>query len=124
MKHFIIGILLTAYGLSLMGPLLPLLDYGLRYDYYAEVLCENKDKPELHCNGTCKLAQMLKAQEEATHDPVHTMSEPLILGMDVPQVCCQTCASPFILRAYNPVSNEVIADQWTGDCLVPPPWIG
>jgi hypothetical protein len=31
-------------------------DYFLRYDYYSKVLCINKDKPQMQCNGTCHLA--------------------------------------------------------------------
>ncbi len=34
---------------------LALLDYASRYDHYAEVLCENKDKPNLACHGSCQL---------------------------------------------------------------------
>jgi len=41
----------------------------LTYSYYwldqtgfIEQLCENKDRPELNCDGKCYLSQMLKAQ--------------------------------------------------------------
>lgn len=37
-------------------------DYFLRYDYYSSVLCVNKAKPELKCNGKCHLA--LQKQED------------------------------------------------------------
>ena len=32
---------------------LPLLDYVINYDYISTQLCENRDKPELLCNGKC-----------------------------------------------------------------------
>lgn len=41
--------------------------YQLNYNYYQE-LCENKDRPELHCNGTCVLSQQL-AQRDQQHEP-------------------------------------------------------
>lgn len=41
------------------------LHYYFNYTYYAEVLCENKDKPEMHCNGTCALGKELKNAEHA-----------------------------------------------------------
>lgn len=41
------------------------LHYYFNYTYYAEVLCENKDKPEMHCNGTCALGRELQAAEHA-----------------------------------------------------------
>lgn len=30
-------------------------DYQINYTYISQVLCENKDKPELECNGKCHL---------------------------------------------------------------------
>lgn len=38
--------------------------YRINKDYITRVLCENRDKPQLHCEGHCYLAKKLKAQEE------------------------------------------------------------
>lgn len=38
-------------------------DYLVRYEYYATVLCENQDKPELSCNGKCAMMQNLQEAE-------------------------------------------------------------
>ncbi|RYG30131.1 MAG: hypothetical protein EOO01_37200 [Chitinophagaceae bacterium] len=40
-------------------PLFPLVEYVTNYDYIATVLCVNKTKPEMHCNGKCHLMQEL-----------------------------------------------------------------
>lgn len=49
----------------LMKPVFPLVDYVVNYDYISKVLCENKAKPELKCNGKCHLMKELaKASEE------------------------------------------------------------
>lgn len=49
----------------LIKPVMPVFEYILNYDYIANVLCENKDKPELHCNGKCHLMKELaKASED------------------------------------------------------------
>ncbi|WP_121064825.1 hypothetical protein [Maribacter vaceletii] len=45
-------------------PILPLLEYISNKDYIAEVLCINKERTELNCQGKCYLMQQLKAQEE------------------------------------------------------------
>lgn len=37
-----------------------MLDYSIRYNYYVNVLCENKDNPESNCNGKCHLSKVLK----------------------------------------------------------------
>jgi len=38
----------------------PVLHYVCNYNFYKNVLCENKAKPELQCNGKCHLAKELK----------------------------------------------------------------
>ncbi|MGJ8743293.1 hypothetical protein [Polaribacter sp.] len=56
----IAAIFLSLFLLS--KPLLPLLEYAAFYDYIKNELCENKDAPELQCNGKCHLAkQIVKA---------------------------------------------------------------
>ena len=48
-----------------MKPVFPLVDYVVNYEYISKVLCENKTKPELKCNGKCHLMKELaKASEE------------------------------------------------------------
>jgi hypothetical protein len=42
----------------------PILDYALHYNYIKTVLCVNKDKPEMHCNGQCHLKQMIKKETQ------------------------------------------------------------
>jgi hypothetical protein len=43
----------------LLKPILPVVDYIINYDYISKVLCENKTKPELKCNGKCHLIKEL-----------------------------------------------------------------
>jgi hypothetical protein len=38
--------------------------FVLNNEYVAKVLCENKNRPQLHCNGQCYLAKKLKAAEQ------------------------------------------------------------
>ena len=38
-------------------------NFEINQDFYAAV-CENKDKPEMECNGKCQLKKQLKQQEE------------------------------------------------------------
>ena len=42
-----------------LKPIFPVIDYAINYDYITEVLCINKAKPELHCNGKCHLMKEL-----------------------------------------------------------------
>ena len=44
-------------------------NYLVQYNRYVTELCENRDKPELHCNGKCQLAQELKQASETPDSP-------------------------------------------------------
>ncbi|PWJ57659.1 hypothetical protein CLV98_106131 [Dyadobacter jejuensis] len=64
------------------------LDYEIRRDYIVANLCENRNRPELNCNGKCYLAKKIKSireqeRKEAEHsyvvkliDVVARISEP------------------------------------------------
>ena len=64
MKEFLVFILIFCIGFR---PLVPLLEYSVNYEYISTELCENKDKPELHCNGKCHLKKQIEknAKEES-----------------------------------------------------------
>lgn len=63
--RFLFGIsFLSIYLLALSYQLLPYIDYAINKEYIAEVLCENQDEPELHCNGICQLKKRLKKAED------------------------------------------------------------
>ncbi|TDE17284.1 hypothetical protein [Dyadobacter psychrotolerans] len=38
--------------------------YQINKEYITRILCKNRDKPQLECNGRCYLAKMLKEQQE------------------------------------------------------------
>lgn len=49
----------------LFRPLFPVAEYLINYDYISKVLCVNKEKPQLRCNGKCHLMKELaKAAED------------------------------------------------------------
>lgn len=45
-------------------PVIPVIEYIANYDYIATVLCENKEKPQMHCNGKCHLMKELAKASE------------------------------------------------------------
>ena len=51
-----------------LKPILPVVDYVVNYEYISKVLCENKDKPKLQCNGKCHLMKEL-AKAAETENP-------------------------------------------------------
>lgn len=60
MKKIVIIVIISI----LLKPIIPVLDYILNYDYISKVLCENKKKPELKCNGKCHLMKELAKASE------------------------------------------------------------
>lgn len=42
--------------------------YEANQDYIASELCENKEKPQLHCNGKCYLKKQLNKVDDTRND--------------------------------------------------------
>lgn len=84
MKNQVLAIFFyTLYLLAMVKPIMPLLEYYANYDYIVTVLCENRDKPALECNGKCYLqSQIKKIDFKNSHN--HNSSEPLISLEDYP----------------------------------------
>lgn len=53
----------------LLRPIFPVIDYVVNYDYVATVLCVNKAKPQMHCNGKCHLMKEM-AKESESEKPI------------------------------------------------------
>lgn len=51
--------------LMLAKPIFPVVDYVVNYEYITKVLCENKAKPQMHCNGKCHLMKELAKASDA-----------------------------------------------------------
>lgn len=70
-------------------------EFELNQKFIAAELCENKDKPQLHCNGKCYLMKKLKdaeekekkqeqaAQKKGVQD-VFLVSTPLLINFSMP----------------------------------------
>ena len=69
MKRVIAILLLLTVVAPALLKFSSVVNYMVEYDYYVNVLCENKDQPELKCNGTCHLAKEIKQAEEANTPP-------------------------------------------------------
>ncbi len=59
------------YLVAWLRPVMPFIEYEINKKYIAEVLCENKDKPKMKCNGKCHLKKQLK---KANDEPVEQSS--------------------------------------------------
>ena len=62
LKFFYSISLLTAISINLLITAGHLANYAIQFDYYANVLCENKDVKDSECNGMCHLSSELSIQ--------------------------------------------------------------
>lgn len=67
---FSILLLVLFFGYTFSG-ILTYADYYVNKEYIAEVLCVNKDKPDMHCEGNCFLGKQLE-KENNEQSPVNT----------------------------------------------------
>lgn len=64
MQKVVLYILLLATMLPSISPWGTVMYYNANKAYIARVLCENRNRPQLHCDGKCYLAKKLKAQQD------------------------------------------------------------
>ena len=68
-NSLIIFVIINTLCSAFLVPLI-YLDYEVRKEYITKVLCINKDKPELQCNGKCVLSQKLEQAKEHEEIPL------------------------------------------------------
>ncbi len=64
MKAAVVPILILLLLTQTFSKMLIMVEYNLNRDYIAQNLCENKNKPMLHCNGKCQLSKKLAEDEK------------------------------------------------------------
>ncbi|PWJ60495.1 hypothetical protein CLV98_101679 [Dyadobacter jejuensis] len=64
MRTVIAYVLLFAVMLPMLSPWGTIAYFHINRSYIAKVLCENRDRPKLNCNGKCYLAKKLKEQQD------------------------------------------------------------
>lgn len=64
MRSFIAYLLLFAVMLPTLTPWGTIAYFNSNRAYITKVLCENRSKPMLNCNGKCYLAKKLKKQQD------------------------------------------------------------
>ena len=52
-----------------LKPILPVVEYVVNYEYISKVLCVNKAKPMMHCDGKCHLKKEL-ANASDSENPI------------------------------------------------------
>ena len=64
MRSFIALLLASAFLFQSTSKLFIVAHYALNKDFIAKNLCENKAKPQMHCNGKCHLKKQLQKEDK------------------------------------------------------------
>lgn len=69
MKRSVAVLLTFLILLSSLGQSIVFMHYLINKKYYAIVLCENKAKPKMACEGKCKMLKEMKEQDKKEQSP-------------------------------------------------------
>jgi len=115
-------LLVLLYGTTLMLPLWPVLDYIVNKEYIAKVLCINRDRPELKCEGKCHLTKMMaeqQSEEQSEAVPVQVLATfavfPLALAPLRFAASVLDSGSEYLVN-----SDELPSDLYDGRIFHPP----
>jgi hypothetical protein len=95
----------------------PYINYKINYKYIATVLCENKAKPKMQCNGKCHLKKELKkaaTEESKSKAQLKNIEQHEFIVINVfsfkrSQIITQTQNHFFHIKSYASVLLEHIS---------------
>lgn len=76
--------------------------FELNRDYIASKLCENRNKPWMHCNGRCYLAKKLKQAEEKEKKTEKETQKHLVQDSSLPECFLMLFRAPRITIVNTP----------------------
>lgn len=75
MKQVFAILLLTVILSQTFSRFIIIANYELNKEYISKVLCENRDKPKMNCNGKCQLNKQLEKENEKEQSPANPLKE-------------------------------------------------
>ncbi|TDW99806.1 hypothetical protein [Dinghuibacter silviterrae] len=75
LRNGTVFLLLLAFMASTFSKVVIVADFYVNQDYIAKNLCENRDKPMMHCCGRCQLRKRLAHQENQESNNPERRSE-------------------------------------------------
>jgi hypothetical protein len=83
-RLIIVLLLIFVLVLQPVHNLLIVLNYVINKEFISTVLCINRDKPELNCNGKCQVTEQLKEQEKKKNEQKGTVSDKVDIPVYIP----------------------------------------
>ena len=66
---FVAPILIILIMTQIFSKWIMIAEYNINRNYIARVLCENRNRPKLHCNGKCMLMKKMAEEEDRSSTP-------------------------------------------------------
>ena len=85
-----------------------------------KTLCENRDKPKMHCNGKCYLAKQLKKEEKKDKGIQKVNKEVVEFFMITPETYLYDLIFYHSKKEYTSISIEKKYDSMLDSLLRPP----
>ena len=114
-------IILTSHLLVISFQSMPVFNYIVNYEYISQELCENKDNPELHCNGKCYLIKQTRALQEEQEEKEAVISEILNLQYTTSEAFSYELISLVNVELYNVFPYTEKDYSVYTDLITPPP---
>lgn len=114
LKKLIAIALLFIFLLQCSMRTLTVLSFYMHRDYISRNLCENRDKPQMHCNGSCCLKKELKKQEKNEQQLPATLKAADVFYFNEAKISVASPAekiithhSPYLLKAFISFPGKV-----------------
>lgn len=79
LRAFIAILLASVFLMQTVSKLFIVANYELNKAYISKNLCENKNKPSLHCNGKCHLKKQLQKEDKKENQNPNNLKEKIEL---------------------------------------------
>lgn len=115
--------LMAAVVLSTQSYLTVRVLFEARQGYIARVLCENRDRPELNCDGQCELSRRLAEQDRRDREERTAALELVLSNVPLPTVRggLEVPSPRLLASAAWVLRDDACPDDPPGDDLLRPP---
>ncbi|EDM37837.1 hypothetical protein PBAL39_15469 [Pedobacter sp. BAL39] len=96
-------------------------EFKANQQYIAAALCENRDKPEMHCDGKCYLMKKLKEAEDKEKKQEQASQKKGAQDVFIITSPMQISFVTFLSKKKRPVPHLFQLPEISSDILHPPP---
>jgi hypothetical protein len=110
---------MALYALTLSQAYMPHISYWMNREFIAAELCENRDRPELHCEGKCQLKKEI--QETADDQPTEReVSVRLMVEFLQPLAAFTLNWKPMVIKFHFPSLSDRPVKGFDSSIFRPP----